>query len=121
MGKCWGFSVTVASGVCVTGGYQFTGPEVQQGGFRTGTPSEDWVREIWILFPSSLHKIFFEARLNYPSLLRSDTELFTAGLESLPVSVLSGLGNSCFHNVWVVVEQTAEFLALLLQDRKNGN
>lgn len=68
----WNPSVAVVITVCVTDKDSLPGPEVQQGGSRSGTPPEDPVREIWSLCPSSLHVISFKARLNYLSPLRSN-------------------------------------------------
>lgn len=85
---------------------------VQQAGFRAWAPPGNHVRETGSLCPGGMHEISFEARLNYLSPLRSDTELFTAGREC----EFGGLGNSCLHNVWFGVGQAAEFLTLLLWD-----
>lgn len=81
------FSVAVAITASVTSGDSFPGPEVQQAGFKAWTPSEDQMRVIWSSCPSGLHIIPFKARLNCVLLLKSDTELFTAGQENFPMYV----------------------------------
>lgn len=65
----WDPSVAVA--FSVTDKDLLPDPEVQHGGFRSGTP-EDPRSEIWSLRPSSLHVVSFKARLNYLSPLRSN-------------------------------------------------
>lgn len=61
--------------------------QVQQARFRAWAPSEYQMREILSLCPRGLHVVSFKARLNFLSLLRSDTELIAAGLERFPVYV----------------------------------